>query len=168
MRIFSFKFLFLIFFTGVAALIPSRAATISVMIIETGAVDEAAAGTAYIWESGMMDVFFDEGHIVCNTPAIRISNLDDEEIAKEARRVFEDAGINGVDYFIITQLNYSQNESSKTTSPDKVSLRLYRIAPYSMLYKTSYPANSGIFAAEEFSGVKKAARMLVPYIGGGR
>ena len=161
------KFLYLILFSTIAAILPSGAATISIMIIETGAADEAAKKTADIWESGMMDVFFDEGHIVCNTPAIQIPNAGDEEVPKEARRNFEDAVINGVDYFIIAQLNYSQKESSAITGPDKVSLQLYRIKPYGMLYKTSYPVNPGLPAAEEFSNAKNAAQILFPYIRGG-
>jgi hypothetical protein len=136
------------------------------MIIETGMADESTKRTADIWESGMMDAFFDEGHIVCNTPAIQIPSLDDEELPKEARRNFEDADINGVDYFVIAQLNYSQNESFVITGPDKVSLKLYRINPYGMLYKTSFPVNSGIPASEEFSGAKNAARILFTYIRG--
>jgi hypothetical protein len=161
------KSFFLILFIAAAAMIPAGAATISIMIIETGMTDESAKRTADIWESGMMDAFFDEGHIVCNTPAIQIPNLDDEELPKEARRNFEDADINGVDYFVIAQLNYSQNGSSVITGPDKVSLKLYRVSPYSILYKTSFPANSGIPASEEFSGAKNAARMLLTYIKGG-
>lgn len=161
------KSLFLILFIAAAAVIPSGAATISIMIIETGAADKADRKTAGIWESGIMDAFFDEGHIVCNTPAIQIPNMDDEELPKEARRNFEDADINGVDYFVIAQLNYSQTESSVITGPDKVSLKLYRVNPYVMLYNTSYPAKPGLPASEEFSGAKNAARMLSTHIRGG-
>jgi hypothetical protein len=169
MRISPAKPLFLIFFTAIAAAIPSGAATVSIMIIETGAVDEAAGRTKTvdIWESGMMDVLFDNGHIVCNTPAIRIPNPGDEELPKEARRNFQDADTNGVDYFIITQLNYPQNEDPAASGPDNVSLRLYRIDPYGVLYNTSYALASGLSEAEEFSNAKKAAQLLSPYIRGG-
>lgn len=160
------KSLLLIFFITMAAIIPSGAATISIMIIETGAVDEAARSTVDIWESGMMDALFGEGHIVCNTPAMRISNPDDEELPKEARPSFEDADVNGVDYFIIAVLSYPHSESPVIANPDKVSLRLYRIDPYGMLYNTSYPLASGIPAAEEFSNAKNAAQMLSQYIRG--
>jgi hypothetical protein len=163
MRIIHVKSLLPVFLIAVAAITPSDAATISIMIIETGAPDESAGKSADIWESGIMDMFFDEGHIVCNTPSIRISNLDDEELPKEARRNFEDADTNGVDYFVIAQLNYSQNENF-VSGLDKVSLRLYRVNPYGVLYKTSYPATSDAPEAEEFSGAKNAARRLSPYI----
>ena len=167
MRVTPVKSLLLMIFIAAAGTVPSGAATISIMIIETGAVDEAAKSAAAIWESGIMDAFFDEGHIVCNTPAIKLPSLDDEELPKEARRNFEDADINGVDYFVIAQLNYSQTESSVITGPDKVSLRLYRINQYGMLHKTSYPVNPDLHVPEKFSGAKNAAQMLSTYIRGG-
>lgn len=167
MRISPAKPLFLIFFTTIAAVIPSVAATVSIMIIETGTGDQSSGRTVNIWESGMMDVLFDDGHIVCNTPAIRIPDPGDEELPREARRNFQDADTNGVDYFIIAQLNYPQNEDPAASGPEKVSLRLYRIDPYGILYNTSYPLDSGLPETEEFSNAKKAAQLLSPYIRGG-
>jgi hypothetical protein len=167
MRIKPLKVLCLIFFTAQSAIIPAGAATISIMIIGTGATDGAVAkGTADLWESGMMDVFFEGGHIVCNSPAVRIAVPGGGELPEEARRNFADADAGGVDFFVIAQLNYPQNESSGPTGPDKVSLSLYRVRPYCVLYKTSYPLNPGLPAEERISGAKDAARRLSRYIGG--
>jgi hypothetical protein len=154
--------IFLSFF--VMSVNPIAAATVSILVIEVGATENT--GVAAIWETGMMDVLFDMGHIVSNAPTMRISNFDNEEMPLEARRDFEDAEQSGVDYFIIAQLGYLKAEKSGAKRPDQISLNLYKIRPYSVLYTSKYEADTGTPLVEEISNAQKAARTLAPYIRG--
>jgi hypothetical protein len=150
------------------ALVPvtsSAAATVSIMVIETGGWADTGTGAASLWESGMMDVFFDTGHIVSNAPALRISTADNEILLEKTRRSFEEAYESGADYFVITQLDYVGGEFTGNQKPERVSLRVYKLHPYSVLYDKNYDADFPV--SEIFSNAKNAAMILVPYLRGG-
>ncbi|MDR0383290.1 MAG: hypothetical protein LBH50_04825, partial [Spirochaetaceae bacterium] len=71
--------------------LPSAAATVYIMALETGRTEAADGNAAEIWETGMMDAFFEAGHIVSNAPSLRISRADDVEFEEAAKKELEDA-----------------------------------------------------------------------------
>jgi hypothetical protein len=154
--------IFLFFFA--VTVYSASAATISIQVVEIGS--NSNTDVAGLWETGMMDVFFDTGYIVSNSPALNIPNIDGEEIAELTKNAFEEAYIGGADYFIIAELIYTKLEKSGIQRPDQVVLKLYKIQPYSILYDNAYKTESNIPLTEEISNAKNAARMLLPYIRG--
>jgi hypothetical protein len=163
-----FLLVFFSFFIVKVNVIP--AATVSVLVIEIGSTGNT--GIAGLWETGIMDVLFDMGHIVSNAPVLRVPQLDEGEMPAEARHGFEEADINGVDYFIIAELSYPKIEKTgiektRIERPYQVELKLYKTNPYSILYNKKYAAAPDTPLSEEISNAKDAARMLVPYLRGG-
>jgi hypothetical protein len=143
--------------------LPVRAATVSLIVIETGAAEETAAEkngreTLESWETGMMNVFFEAGHIVSNAPAVRLLQPPDGDMPPEARREFDEADSGGADYFIVLRLDYG----AETEKPDQISLELYKIHPRGLIYGKNYvPALAG-----NFPTAVTLARTLIPYIRG--
>jgi uncharacterized protein (DUF111 family) len=137
---------------------------VSIIIIETGPTKNTFSGVTDLWESGIMDVLFEAGHIVSNSPAIYISKIGNEDPPAEVAQAFKDAGSGGVDYFIIAQLYYSKTEEPVSPKPEQIALKLYKLRPLNVLYSTEYTNDSNTPVIEEFSNAKKAARILIPYI----
>jgi hypothetical protein len=155
----------LVFFSLFVARVNSiQAATVSILVVEIGSMGNT--DNANLWETGIMDTLFDTGHIVSNAPMIHIPYLDDKEMPAEARRDFEEADRNGVDYFIIAELSYLKIEKPGTERPYQVALKLYRTRPYSVLYTNKYQTNPDTPMIEELSNAKNAALTLIPYMRG--
>ncbi|MDR2343773.1 MAG: hypothetical protein LBD86_04490 [Spirochaetaceae bacterium] len=166
MKITAFKPLLLTVLSALLPVTQSGAATVSIMIIETSGNPNAVSGTAGIWEGGMMDVFFELGHIVSNAPALNVLQADDEVLNSEARSGFEEADRNGADYFVVARLDYPiGGEVKGTQKPERVSLKLYKIHPYGILYDKNFDADFSTH--ETLSNAKKAAMILATYLRGG-
>jgi hypothetical protein len=163
MRITAVKQLLLVVSLTFLPAVLSGAATVSILIIETGV--ETGSGAASVWESGMMDVFFDAGYIVSNSPALRILTEDDEVLSIEARRGFEEADRGGADYFVVTRLDYAKGKVNGIQRPERISLQLYKINPYGVLYDKNFKSDSS--TSETFLEAKNAAMLLTQYIRGG-
>jgi hypothetical protein len=163
MRITAVKQLLLAVSLAFLPAVSSGAATVSILIIETGG--ETSNSAASVWESGMMDVFFDAGCIVSNSPALRILTEDDEVLRIETRRGLEEADRGGADYFVVTQLDYAKGEVNGIQKPERVSLQLYKIHPYGVLYDKNFASDSS--TSEAFLDAKNAAMLLTRYIRGG-
>lgn len=107
-----------------------NAENVSVMVIEAGAGATTAEANASSWEDNIMDVFFNEGHIVSNARARRIASFPPEEIPEEALRDLQEASEGGSEYFVIAFLGYGESGKDEKTKPNTVRLRLYRVNPY--------------------------------------
>jgi hypothetical protein len=165
MKITAFKPLFLTVLLALLPVTQSGAATVLIMMIETGGNLEADNNTAGVWEGGMMDIFFEAGHIVSNAPALRILTGDDEVPDSETRRGFEEAGRNGADYFVVVRLDYPGGGVNRIQKPGRVSLKLYKIHPYGVLYDKEFGVD--LLTYETLTNAKKAAMILAPYLRGG-
>ncbi|MDR0409087.1 MAG: hypothetical protein LBH18_01620 [Spirochaetaceae bacterium] len=140
------------------------AATVSILIIETGQSDKTEI--AGFWETGMMDALFEMGHIVSNAPAVQIPKFDDKEIPLKTQNDFEEAERSDVDYFIIAQLDYPE-AGKQGTEKALVALKLYKIRPYGVLYTGKYEVDAGNTPLDKISKAKDAARLLARYMGNG-
>jgi hypothetical protein len=140
----------------------AHAATVSFLVIETGVSGEAPAKQhSGIWESGLMDVFFEAGHIVSNAPILRLDNKPlPDRFPQEAAGDLQEAARGGAEYFIIAQLDYD----SRGTLPDKVLLTIYRISPLAKLYEQRYEIRPSRSTREEYDSVKAAASGLIPHL----
>ena len=156
--------------------LPLYAANISVMVIETGLNEDIERDTYQnIWESSLLDVFFDAGHIVSNAPGMRLMEKPRKEFPDEARVDLAEAVEGGIEYFIVAMLDYPDVFNSVQLDPSRqgmlrpenVSLKLYRTSPYKFLYEEKHSAatdRARLTLGDEISQFKQTARGLISHL----
>ncbi|MDR3161803.1 MAG: hypothetical protein LBU28_09350 [Spirochaetaceae bacterium] len=152
---------------GGCLLFPLSAANISFLVIETGVREEDRANeSSTIWENGLMDVFFDAGHIVTNAPIMRLHENPSEEFPGEAQRELDEAFLGGAEFFVLALLDYQGivPAANSVLNPRSVSLRLFSTKPYKILYERTYPAGTSLRKNDRFSYAQNAARLIVPFL----
>jgi hypothetical protein len=146
-------------------IMPVPASTVSFLVIETGLGEESPANeSSILWETALMDVFFDMGHIVSNAPVLRLPEKPAREFPEEARVDFNEALTGGAEFFIIALLDYQGTPDGEVPKPRSISLRLFRIKPYQFLFKQDYAGGVRLSAEEEFAGAKNAARAITSHL----
>lgn len=131
-----------------AAVWPLYPATVSFLVIEAGLPEEFPASQhSRMWENGLMDVFFEMGHIVSNSPIMRLPYIPEEGFPDEAERDFESAQEGGMEYFLIAVVNHP--------SPHHVTLRLFRTSSRQMLQEHKYTDRNFTTRKEELDAVKE-------------
>jgi hypothetical protein len=148
-----------VLFLAVLSAFPASAATISFLVVETGLAEGTAAESSSIWESGLMDVFFDAGHIVSNAPVLRLSGEPDKPLPDEARGSFDEALEGGADFFVLALLEFQGPRDNP--KPRRVSLRLFTTRPCRFIYEEQVDGSPPAAQAEEFAAAQKAARTIV-------
>jgi hypothetical protein len=144
-------------FTGLAAL---PAATVSVLVVETGLFPETGqAESSSVWESGVMDALFDAGHIVSNAPIVRLKTLPGPGIPAELRRDFDEARLGGADFLVLVFLTYPETDPEH---PSEVLIRLYSVSSGKILHEIFVTAAVWESSGKEFLDAKKNAGKLVP------
>lgn len=140
-----------------------RAATVSVLVVEAGLPPGAKSSiSASIWESGLMDAFFDAGHIVFNAPVMHIKEISGS-LPPDVMRDFNEARLGGADFFVLVLLNYSGNNQEKLPEyPNEVLLKVFQVSTGSLLYETSITGWTKKTADEEFLIAKQNAGKLIP------
>jgi hypothetical protein len=149
--------------------VPVPAATVSFLIVETGLPPEAGANEhSSLWESGLLDVFFDAGHIVSNAPILRLNGKFEKELPEKARTDIDEAAEGGMDYFIIAVLNYPPPEIPETETagkkPEQVSLKLFTTSPCRLLFERLCDKKQLMSMDDEFLWVKQEVKRLLSQI----
>jgi hypothetical protein len=158
------KYFFLMIVLSIAAVLP--AATVSFLVIETGLPMEAAANEhSGLWESGLLDVFFEAGHIVSNAPILRLDKKPVKPFPEEFEDEFNEAAAGGAEYFILAELDYAVKADGSAGKPENVLLKVFNADTAKLVYEKNYTDKSSRNAKDEFNNVKKAVRGLVPRIG---
>jgi hypothetical protein len=151
------------------------AAMVSFLVIETGLPEEREGGRhSGLWESGLLDVFYEAGHIVSNAPVLRLPHKPNQEFPDEARADLAEALEGGAEFFILALLEYDAPAqgnaggaaSAPPDAPGNISLRVFRAEPRTLLYQQQYTNTGSMNLKDEYDSVKKAARTLVPHING--
>ena len=138
-----------------------EAANISFLVIETGLSLEADTNQhSVLWESSLLDVFFDAGHIVFNAPVLRLETKPAGEFPQEAKDELDDAMEGGAEYFILAFLDYDANSQI----PRNISLQLFRINPYKKIFEQQYTGKTYRSTREEYDDLKGIVRGLVPHL----
>jgi hypothetical protein len=151
---------------AVALGVSARAATVSCMVIETGVQEESpAADSSRLWESALLDVFFEAGHIVSNAPIARAAEKPRESLPEEARAPLNEALEGGAEFFVVAALDYQDPPGTGDPQPRSVSLRIFKTAPYRVVYSRDYSGRD-LHAAgkDETSGAMDLARALATYL----
>jgi hypothetical protein len=126
-----------------------QAATVSVLVLETGLPKESSAQNySVMWENGLLDVLFEAGHIVSNAPITRLAGKNQNSFPDEAERDWEEARENGMGYFLVAVVNYPL--------PYNVSLRLFNTRSTEALHEVKYSYKTPKSDKEEYDNIKKA------------
>ncbi|MDR2471627.1 MAG: hypothetical protein LBD09_05910 [Treponema sp.] len=148
-----------------AGFVSLEAATVSVLVIETGLPSGAGrTESASVWESGFMDACFDAGHIVSNAPSMRIPRVSAEEFPPEAQGDFDRARLGGADYLIVVFLNYPDGADAKTPGrvhPRDVFIKVFHVSSGDLVYKMPVKVEFRSSLDEEFMDAKRNAGRVV-------
>jgi hypothetical protein len=150
--------------------LPANAANVSMIIIDTGLDGKKESSLAGIWESGIMDVLFDSGYVVSNAQSIQIDKDLDENVLNEIRLNMEEASDNGADYFLSVTLHYTSTNKGINNTKDfklnQVTLKLFELKTNEMIYERTVEKPLALTQRDELENARKAALIIVPYIGG--
>jgi hypothetical protein len=111
----------------------------------------------------MMGVFFDTGHIVSNSPMLRITeDFQEDELPEDAWIAIREALDGGAEFFVIAKLDYQHPPRvlGKEPQPRAISIRLFRTNPFSFVYAQDYSVQSKITAKDEFINAMSAAKTI--------
>jgi hypothetical protein len=148
-----------------ALVIPLPAAMVSFLVIETGLPESSGSNSwSGLWESGLLDVFFEEGHIVSNAPIKRLGRTSQNPLPEEVQAEFDEAAAGGADYFILALLDYPPPTGKEIPRPRNAVLRLFRIKPCRLLYEEGYAAGTALNITDEWTAIKQSVRELVPHL----
>ncbi|GHV24170.1 hypothetical protein FACS189498_0750 [Spirochaetia bacterium] len=145
--------LWLFLFFSVVLPLPLKAATVSFLVLEAGRDAEAAGSHSRFWEGSLLEVFFDEGHIVSNAPIQRLSSAagsfsmtNPAQFPREVLGEYNTARSSGSDFFILALLDYQG--TIEGARPKSVVLRLFKIAANEFLGETRYTGGASIWQDE--------------------
>ncbi|GHT93964.1 hypothetical protein FACS1894140_6990 [Spirochaetia bacterium] len=137
------------------------------LVIETGLREDGKANEySNLWENGLLDVFFEEGHIVSNSPMLRLAERPQGEFPSEALEDLSGAVNGGADYLILVMLDFPVLTGERKAKPGDISLRLYQTRPYRFLYEEHYAGGNNNNMNDEFVRVKQTIRRLLPHLNG--
>ena len=143
---------------------PLSASMVSFVVVESG-LNPNAAGNEYstVWESGLMGAFFDAGHIVSNSPVLRLekpsaSGFSGNEIPGEVQRDFLSAQQGGADYFILVILDFTVQNGR--TRPQVISIRIFSTSTRELIYDHIFPAGTGVNLQDEAVKARDTARII--------
>ena len=132
---------------------PAYSANVSFLVIETGLGRESPASIhSTMWEDSLLDVFFESGHIVTNSPILRLTQRPEEGFPNAAARDFEEARDGGMDYFVIAVVNHP--------APHNVSLRLFRTNSQELVMEYVYTDRTYRTRREEQDAIANDIRMF--------
>jgi len=150
-------FVFFVFFTVFGV----EASMISFIVIETGLPQEAERNYHSVnMENALLDVFFDEGHIVCNFPILRLETRPSGDFLQSTAHSMEEDAMNaGVDYIVLAQLDYSSS-----ATPGEISFLVYKIRGRVKVLERQIRGKTYRSAREEIDDLKIIVGELVPYL----
>jgi hypothetical protein len=161
---------FLVFVLAAALSSGLGAANLFIVVAETGeGAGEAAPerqGARYesstLWETCLLDVFFEAGHIVSNTPVLALEGGDSVEFPPELGPELAEARSGGADYVVLALLSYPASADMRTR-PEQVRLRVYDLRPYRFAGQmTAFLTGAG--TETEAEQAKRLIRGLIPYV----
>ena len=155
-------------FFGLAAMIllftfPLSASMVSFLVVETG-LPEGAVSLPYtgLWEGGLMDVFFDAGHIVTNSPAARIEKRPARDLSGLLEDDYRAAVSGGAEYFILAYLDFSRR--GERAVPVTMTLKLYKTDSQKLIFEQNFAAGSGKDNNEEYKIAQNAGRTIIQHL----
>jgi hypothetical protein len=138
---------------------------VSFLVIETGLPEESGSSSwSGLWESGLLDVFFEEGYIVSNAPIKRLGLKPHKAFPDEAQADLDEAVEGGAEYFILALLDYPPPAGQEIPRPRNIALRVFKTSPRRLLHEEVYSHRAFPDMKGEFNSIKQSVRGLVPYL----
>ena len=141
---------------------PVSASMVSFLLVETG-ISEDITGSQYtsLWEGGLMAAFFDAGHIVTNSPIMRLEKKPSKDLNGYIEDDFNEAIEAGAEYFILGFLEY-QLQGSRPVPVD-ITLKVYTIKSKNKVYEQSFSVGRRSLN-EEFQFAQDTGRNIVSHL----
>jgi len=140
---------------------PASASMVSFLVVETGLSEETVSQYGSIWEGGLMEVFFDAGHIVTNSPIARMEKRPAEDLSGYIGIDFYEATRGGADYFILGFLEF-QNKDAHV--PNAMVIKIYNTDTGKLIFERSFPAGTGRNMGEEFQMARDVGQDIISNI----
>ena len=142
---------------------PASASMVCFLIVETG-INEAAKSGQYstLWEGGLMEAFFNAGHIVTNSPITRIEKKPARDLSGMVEAEFNDAIRGGAEFFVLGFLEF-KNYGERAV-PVELALRLYSSNSRDLVFEQNFPAGSGKNFDEEYLIAQNAGRVIISHL----
>ena len=141
---------------------PASASLVSFLLIETG-LSEGAPSTQYasLWESGLMAVFFDAGHIVTNSPIARMEKKPASDFSGFIETDFREATEGGAEYFVLGYLEFQNLGSGVSLSG--ITIKLYSVDWQELIFERHFTAGR-VNLNEEYQSALNAGRIVISHI----
>jgi hypothetical protein len=138
--------------------------TVSVVVVEVGIPEDApTVDSSSIWESGLMDAFYEHGHIVSNAAMLRLNADHTAPVLSEELVNIDEVKEGGSAYYVLAVLNYI-GIKEPTSRPTSISLRLVQLYPDKVLYETQIDGNGLQTQNDELERAMNAAETMIPYL----
>ncbi|WP_010255437.1 hypothetical protein [Treponema primitia] len=159
----------IITFLAVVLAVSAQGATVSFMVIETGLREETPTiESSRLWEDALLGVFFDTGHIVSNTPILRVSQKPQKNLPDEAKASLGEALDGGADFFILAVLDYENQPKigMELPKPRSISIRLFKTEPYRFLFSQEYTPAAEVHTTDrdDMANAMSAARVIAAHL----
>jgi hypothetical protein len=140
-------------FLYIFAISPLHAAMVSFLVIETG-LPEGSPISQYttLWENSLLEVFFESGHIVTNSPILRLAEKPSEDLPYEAERDLDNAKDGGMHFFLLAIVDHN--------SSNNVSLRLFKTSNHELLQRQEHSYTGSKSRREEQDSIKKTIGVI--------
>jgi len=140
---------------------PASASMVSFLVVETGLNDETRTQYGSIWEGGLMDAFFDAGHIVTNSPIARLVKMPEKDLSGPIGNDFSEAAANGAGYFILCFLEFQNKDGAV---PNAMVIKIYETNGEKLVFERSFPAGTGKNLSDEYQIAHNAGKAIVSNI----
>ena len=141
---------------------PASAEVVSFTMVETGLREDAAESEyASLWEGGLMEAFFDAGHIVTNSPILRLERRP-TGLTNGLEADFLDAIEGGAEFIIFGLLEFEFQAGRPV--PSGITMKIYDTSSTEMILEQRFPAGSGRTLNEEYQIAHNAGRTLENYL----
>ena len=144
---------------------PVSASMVSILLVETGLNEEAPLTQhSSLWEGALMSSFFDAGHIVTNSPILRLEEKPQQALNIALKSDFEDAASGGADFIVLCLLEFQSQ--ARGAAPADVSIRTYRADTQELIFEQNFPTGRGRNQNEEYQFAQNAGNVIVSRIMG--
>ena len=142
---------------------PVSASMVSFLLVETGLGEDVSTGQyTSLWEGGLMDAFFDAGHIVTNSPIARMEKKPERDLSGQVASDFSEAANGGVEYFVLGFLEY-QIQGERAV-PVGIALKLYLTNTQKLVFEERFPAGTGKSLDEEYKIAQNTGRIIISHL----
>ena len=142
---------------------PAAASMVSFLVVETGLNENVPANQlSTLWGGGLMAAFFDDGHIVTDSPIVRMEKRPSQDFTGQVEADFKEAVTAGSEFFLLGFLEY-QIVAGKVV-PVNITLKLYTASSRKLIFEQIFPVGAGKNFAEEHQFAQNAGKIIVSHL----